>query len=120
MNAAIGIDIVEFKSIKEKITDAFINRVLSQEEQILYDKITHPQRKIEFIAGRFAVKEAYTKCYQVFETPLNLNQVSVLKNEHGAPTIKSPYRPEDVLKVSLSHSKNYVVAIVMKVDETHA
>ncbi len=120
MNASIGIDIVEFESIKDKLTKAFIHRVLSEEEQAIFYKIKHKQRKIEFIAGRFAAKEAYTKCYETFDRPLNFNQVSILNKNSGAPYIKSDYRPEDCLKISISHSKHYVVAVVWKADDAHA
>ncbi len=120
MNASIGIDIVELDSIKDKLSEAFICRVLSAAEQDMFHKIKHTQRKIEFIAGRFAAKEAYTKCYETFDQPLNFNQVSILSKASGAPYIKSTYRPNDTLKVSISHSKHYVVAVVWKVDEAHA
>lgn len=114
MNKEIGVDIVEFAQIKEKINDRFIRRILSINELKRYDSISNVQRKLEYIAGRFAAKEAYTKVYKKFETPLNFVDVEVLTDEFGAPYIKSKYMPEDVVKVSISHSKNYVIAICLK------
>lgn len=114
MNKDIGIDIVEFAQIKEKINDKFINRILSKRELERYESISNEQRKLEYIAGRFAAKEAYTKVYKKFLTPLNFIDVEVLTDEFGAPYIESNYMPEDVVKVSISHSKNYVVAICLK------
>jgi holo-[acyl-carrier protein] synthase len=69
------------------------------------------KRKLEFLAGRFAVKEAYTKAYGTFETPLNFNEVSVLNDASGKPYLKSPYRSTDSVMISLSHSKHFVVAM---------
>ncbi len=111
MSKAIGIDIVEFKQIKVKINDRFINRVLSKNEMIRYNTITNEQRKLEYISGRFAGKEAYTKVYKKFKMPLNFVDVEILNDEFGAPYIKSKYRPNDTILISISHSDNYVVAI---------
>ncbi len=109
----IGIDLVEFARIDSMDQAALVDRVLSSEEKTLYEDLTHPKRRLEFLAGRFAVKEAYTKVYRTFDEPLNMKDVSVLKDEVGAPYIKSPYRPQDVIKVSLSHSEHYVVAVCL-------
>ena len=114
MSKAIGIDIVEFKQILPKLNDKFINRILSKNELIRYNSITNEQRRLEYISGRFAVKEAYTKIYRRFDKPLNFTDVEVLNDEFGAPYIISSYKPEDKILVSISHSANYVVAICIK------
>lgn len=110
----VGIDIVELARIKEKMNERFINRILSDEEKQVFLQLTHEQRKLEYLAGRFAAKEAYTKLYKRFETPLNFSDVSVLNDEFGAPYIVSKYKPEDSITCSISHSEHYVVAICMK------
>ena len=114
MNKEVGIDIVEFAEIKEKISDRFIKRILSIRELEKYDSISNEKRKLEYIAGRFAAKEAYTKVYKKFLTPLNFVDVEVLTDEFGAPYIESKYMPSDIVKVSISHSRNYVIAICIK------
>ena len=114
MSESVGIDIVEFSRIKEMLSDAFIDRILSSKELAYLSIITNEKRKIEYIAARFAAKEAYTKVYKKFEEPLNFKDVSILKDENGAPYIESPYRPDDELLISISHSENYAVAICIK------
>lgn len=114
MSKEIGVDIVEFAQIKGKINDRFIQRILSNRELSRYNNISNNQRKLEFIAGRFAAKEAYTKVYKNFNTPLNFVDVEVLTDEFGAPYIESKYMPNDNVKVSISHSKNYVIAVCLK------
>lgn len=114
MSKSIGIDIVEFNQIKPKLSDKFIRRILSDKELERYNSISHKQRKLEYVSGRFAAKEAYTKVYKKFNTPLNFVDVEVLNDELGAPYIISKYKPEDKILVSISHSANYVVAIVTK------
>jgi len=114
MNNLVRIDIVECNRIKEKMNDRFINRILSPLELEVFNTFKSDKRKIEYVAGRFAAKEAYTKVYKQFKSPLNFNEVSVLNDEFGAPYIISKYQPEDELNVSISHSENYVVAICIK------
>ncbi len=111
MNKAIGIDIVEFEEIRAHWSTEFTKRILSSEELEIYDTMGTEKRRLEFLAGRFAAKEAYTKAYGSFDTPLNFNQVSILNEASGKPYLKSPYGQEDHVLISLSHSKNYVVAI---------
>jgi holo-[acyl-carrier protein] synthase len=114
MNNSVGIDIVEFARIEKMISERFINRILSDEEKVIYDNFKSDKRRIEFLAGRFAAKEAYTKLYKRFDTPLNFTDVKVLHDEFGAPYIKSTYKSEDNISVSISHSENYAVAICIK------
>ncbi|MBN2604307.1 MAG: holo-ACP synthase [Bacilli bacterium] len=114
MSKEIGIDIVEFAEIKEKVSDKFIQRILSIPELERYHAIHNEKRKLEYLAGRFAAKEAYTKVYKTFDQALNFTDVQVLSDQVGAPYIVSKYRPEDTIKISISHSKNYVIAICIK------
>jgi len=109
----IGIDLVEFEDLKARVNQRFIDRVLSKREKTMYDKIHHPKRKLEFLGGRFAAKEAYTKAYRSFDGPLNFVDVEVLKDDLGAPYIETTYRKQDKVEVSISHSPSYVVAICM-------
>lgn len=111
MNKFIGIDIVEFEEIKEKLSDRFIQRILSEKEQERYFKMKSTEARIAYLAGRFAAKEAYTKVYKNFDHSLNFTDVEILNDEYGAPYINSKYRPDDKVEVSISHSRNYAVAV---------
>lgn len=114
MNKAVGIDIVEIEEIKEKLSDRFVHRILSEPELERYYAIKNTERRLQYLAGRFAAKEAYTKVYGKFETPLNFVDVVILNDDNGAPYIQSTYRSSDILHVSISHSRNYAIAIVTK------
>lgn len=109
----LGIDLVELTTIKTKLSDAFIKRILSQDELTYYKTITHEKRKLTYLAGRFAAKEAYTKAYNTFETTLNFKEVSILNDANGKPYIQSKYRPDDTLFLSITHTDNYAVATVI-------
>jgi holo-[acyl-carrier protein] synthase len=107
----VGIDIVEFDEIKERLSNRFIERILSEKELVQYHKITNTERKISYLAGRFAAKEAYTKAYQTFDKAVNFRDVTILNKENGAPYLISNYNPKDTIEISISHSRNYAVAI---------
>ncbi len=108
---SIGVDIVEFVEIEERLNEKFVSRVLSVAERQLYDKIGNAKRKTSFLAGRFAAKEAYAKAYKTFSSPLNFRDVSVLNDADGAPYVVSKYRPEDDVMISISHSRRYAIAM---------
>ncbi|QMS84875.1 holo-ACP synthase [Candidatus Xianfuyuplasma coldseepsis] len=114
MSKAIGIDIVEMEEIKERMSDRFVHRILSEQELERYHRIKNTDRRIQYLMGRFAAKEAYSKVYKQFNEPLNFTDVSIVNDEFGAPYIVSSYHPEDTLHVSISHSRHYAVAIVTK------
>jgi len=114
MNKIVGIDIVEFEEIKERLSDRFIARILSERELVRYNNMTSTDAKLAYIAGRFAAKEAYTKVYKNFDHSLNFTDVEILNDEFGAPYIVSKYRPDDSISVSISHSRNYAVAVCIK------
>jgi holo-[acyl-carrier protein] synthase len=114
MSKNIGIDIVEFEEIRERLSERFVNRILSDQELVRYHQMKKTDQKIAYLAGRFAAKEAYTKVYKKFEEPLNFKDVIILNDPYGAPYIISKYRPTDRVSVSISHSRNYAVAVCIK------
>ena len=103
----IGIDIVENRRIEKSISDYFLNFVLSQDEIKLYNSKPNQKKKIEFLAGRFAVKEAIIKAMADEELPYR-NELIVLNDENGKPFVK--YKEYNIL-ISISHEQNYTVAI---------
>lgn len=114
MSKAIGIDIVELEEIKERLSERFVKRILSERELERYFAIKNTDRRLQYLAGRFAAKEAYTKVYKEFKTALNFTDVEVFNDSTGAPYIETEYHPEDTILVSISHSRNYAIAIVTK------
>ena len=114
MIEAVGIDLVEIADIKKRRSDAFVARILSDEERHRYEAMTNEQRQLTFLAGRFAAKEAFAKVYHHFETPINFNDITVRNDSDGAPTILSDYQKDDSLHLSISHTPHYAVAIIIK------
>ena len=99
----IGVDITDLSRISDDA--AFIRRVLTPEEQRELAERKLPARRIEYIGGRFAAKEAL---YKATGRKDWLN-CSVLNDVSGKPYIKD--HPE--LSVSISHDGGIAIAVVL-------
>jgi len=115
MIKGIGIDIVEIERIKRLIekSNRFINRTLTEKEIIQYNELRSNTRKIEYVAGRFAAKEAFAKATGTGIGKLKFTDIEVLAAESGAPLLRVSGYDEAQLHVSISHSESYAVAQVI-------
>ncbi len=105
----IGIDIVENARIMKVIgKEAFVKKVLSAKEKERFDSFSD-ERKVRFLAGRFAAKEAIIKCLSYEEVP-DMADLDIVNDEKGRPSIR--YRDYDII-LSISHEKNYSTAIAV-------
>ena len=104
----VGIDLVEHERIHTELK----KRILSDEELKVYETFTNKNRQIEYIASRFAVKEAIFKVYVHGDNTLSYKEISVLNDKYGAPYIVCD-KIKDKLEVSISHTSNYSTAIVI-------
>ena len=117
MILGIGTDIVKLqrlRDISETHGDRFINRVLSRAEMgILPEK-----KRNEFLAGRFAAKEALIKA--LGSKNISLSDIEILNDESGRPHVSNI---DDLLKksgidaarihVSISHETDYAVGMAV-------
>ena len=106
-----GIDIVENNRIKKSINDDFINMVLTSKEIEIYNQ-KKGNKKIDFICGRFAAKEAIIKAINEYCNPHFL-EIEILTNKNGAPKVF--FKNYNII-LSISHEKNNTIAsaIVLK------
>jgi holo-[acyl-carrier protein] synthase len=113
MIKGIGIDIIELKRIESLLENKkFINRVLTETEREHFEQLLL-KRKIEFLAGRFAVKEAYAKARGTgIGKELSFQDIEVTKDERGKPIVKSN-QEDEIVHVSISHSRDYAVAQII-------
>ena len=102
----LGIDIVEIDRIRKCLSNIFVEKVLSTEELNIY-KNYKGNRQTEYLAGRWAAKEAIIKCLSDFETPL-MADITIINNDKGKPLAK--YKDYDI-ELSISHEIHYAVAI---------
>jgi len=91
MIVGIGCDLVELKKIEDSFQrgkEAFLRHVLSVREQEVFYQFKTERRQIEWLSGRFAAKEAYSKAVGTgFGGSINLNDIEVLSDQLGKPVI---------------------------------
>lgn len=111
MIKGLGIDLVEIERIKKiAARDNFVARILSANEQKLYEQFSSEARQLEFLAGRFAAKEAYGKALGTGIGAVDFKSIEILNDEQGKPYCANR---QDTVHVSISHSDHYAVAIVI-------
>ena len=116
MIIGIGTDLVEIKRIDQacaKQGDRFIQRVLTEEESAVYQAFTSSQRQAEFLAGRWAAKEACAKAWGTgICKELSFQDMAILSNKSGQPQLfclKIPY----AIHLSITHTAHYASAYVV-------
>ena len=109
MIIGIGIDIIELNRI-EKMLDGklkFMERILTENERNVAMELKG-SRLTEFVAGRFAAKEAYSKAVGTgIGKEVSFSDIEVKKDERGKPIT------EYIVHLSISHSKEFAVAQVV-------
>lgn len=114
MISGIGIDIVEIPRIKkilERQQTKFVERILTPYEKDAFDQLSE-NRQLEFLAGRFAAKEAFSKAAGTgIGQDLSFQDIEVRNDDKGKPIIR--YKQQKGIHLSISHSSNYAVAQVI-------
>lgn len=110
-----GIDIIELQRIEVAIqkNERFIERILTKVEQAKFQTLKKHSRRIEFIAGRFAAKEAFAKATGTGIGKLSFQHIEVKSDELGKPEITAKGFEAYQIFLSISHSKTYAVAHVI-------
>src|SRR5699024_2531653 len=91
----------------------FINRILTVNERQAYDNLTKFNRKIEYMAGRLVVKEAFGKATGRGLGSLSFQDIEVLNQNNGELLVTAKAYQEEQIFDSISHSKDYVVAQIV-------
>ena len=106
-NLRLGNDLVYLPRFVDKIDDSkFINKVLTKNEKELYSRITHHRLRLEFLAGRYACKEAYSKAMGTGIGSVDFLDLEILRNELGAPI-------SDAGQFSISHDGDYLFVVAL-------
>lgn len=115
MIKGIGIDLIELNRIDRALAKnaRFVDRILTTNEKKLYEALQQHNRKLEFLAGRFAAKEAFAKATGRGIGKLSFTHIEILRNEQGAPYVRVPGYDTANIYISITHSKAYAVAQVI-------
>lgn len=105
MIIGVGCDITEIARIRKAMQKKGFLAILSEKEKTLFHQY-QGRRQEEWLAGRFAAKEAIFKAVHSHISCV-LSDIEVLCDESGAPTCSMD--GVDV-HVSISHEKEYAIA----------
>lgn len=112
MITGIGIDIIELARIKELLArqGKFADRVLTANEKQQFAGLPE-RRQAEFLAGRFAAKEAFSKAAGTgIGKELSFLEIEIATDAFGKPFF---VKPAVRAHLSISHSRDYAVAQVI-------
>ncbi|MBI3554299.1 MAG: holo-ACP synthase [Elusimicrobia bacterium] len=107
----LGLDIVEIERVRKlgKSAPRFLSRVFTPAE-IAYCR--GKKNPWQHFAVRFAAKEAVWKALD--RDGISLKDISVSRDSRGKPGVLLKGRRASGLKLSLSHSDHYAVAVAVK------
>ena len=108
-----GIDIEALASIQNAVKkrEGFAQRILTDKELKRFASLKG-RRQIEYLAGRWSAKEAFSKAMGTGIGKLSFQDLEVLNNERGAPYFsQAPFSGK--IWLSISHTDQFVTASVI-------
>ncbi|SFE35571.1 holo-[acyl-carrier-protein] synthase [Lentibacillus persicus] len=120
MIKGIGIDIIELSRILESIqkSNRLAGRILTEPEITAYDSLKSDRRKAEYLAGRFAAKEAFSKAAGSGIGKTSFKNIRVTTDENGAPKMRVDGYEDLHIFISITHSRDYAAAQVVLEEKT--
>ncbi|WP_042220380.1 holo-ACP synthase [Oceanobacillus manasiensis] len=121
MIKGIGIDLIELDRIAQSLknSDRLAKRVLTENELEIFYSFPLETRKVEFLAGRFAAKEAFAKAVGSGIGKLSFQDMEILPQEGNAPVFRATGYQHNRIFISITHSRDYAAAqVVIEADNT--
>lgn len=117
MIVGIGLDIIELDRIRRIVESqpGFIKRILTISEIEKFTTLSK-ERKVEFLAGRFAAKEAFSKALGTgIGEEIGFHDIEVLNDEKGKPNIQllKEFPITYNIHVSITHTRQIAAAQVI-------
>ncbi len=114
----IGTDILKISSIASgtaDLNDPFVRKTYTPKEVALITSRPVPQNSF---ATRFSGKEAVFKALNIYGNDIRLNEIEILENENGQPTVTlhgnalklADQKGISRILISLSYDTDYAVA----------
>lgn len=114
MIEGIGIDLLEIKRIKKLFShnEEFPKRILTEKEYTYFLTLSK-HRQIEFLSGRFAAKEAFSKAYGTgIGGEVSFLDLEILPDKKNKPIVSTTVYKGDI-HLSISHTDEYAIAQVV-------
>lgn len=106
------INIVRIKAVIDKFGDRFLNRIYTANE-INYASTLNNNKKISYLAKRFAAKEAIAKALGTgISKEISFNDIEILNDLKRSPVVKIRLKKYQHLKfmLSLADEKEFAIA----------
>lgn len=114
----LGCDIIEIERIEKSISkfgNNFLKHILSDNEITLYNA---RGKHVEFVAGRFAAKEAISKALGTgIGRGYGFTDIEILPDELGKPYVYLKNEKKNNMEVSISHSRMNAIAVCVIKEE---
>jgi holo-[acyl-carrier protein] synthase len=108
----VGIDIEEVERFVKYVQNkAYLQRIFAKEE-ITYAK-SKKYTTIERLATYFSAKEAVWKAVHTHYKTLLISDIIIRHGHNGIPMVYIKNKHCTNINISLSHTKNYVVAVAI-------
>ena len=114
MIEGIGIDLIELNRIEVLLErqPEFPTRILTAREMDHFLELSK-HRQIEFLAGRFATKEAFSKAFGTgIGEHVSFLDIEILPNDVNKPIVYTDLYHGNI-HVSISHSKEYAIGQII-------
>jgi len=109
----IGIDVVKIDRISLNLS----RKILTERERKIYDGLKTKERKMEFLAGRFAAKEAFFKAIGSGIGKYSFLDISIMNAKSGKPFIlvERDFNPLfNYGYISISHDLVAVASVILE------
>lgn len=113
MIVGIGLDLTDIDRIEQACQkrETFPERVLTPKELDLYQQMRR-SRKTEFLAGRYAAKEAFSKALGTGIGKMGFHDIEILPDQKGRPVVtRSPFKGN--VLISITHTNTVAAAQVI-------
>jgi holo-[acyl-carrier protein] synthase len=124
MILGIGTDIVNvnrIKTILHKFPHKLADKILSNQEMLIFTAYKNLEHKAAYLAKRFAGKEAFCKAMGQGLAAIGMKNLSILNKESGKPYLSADINfakhfedaPNIGIEISLSDEKTHCLAFVV-------
>ncbi|WEV41136.1 holo-ACP synthase [Lactobacillus sp. ESL0681] len=110
----VGIDVIEVARVAKIVAkgDNFAQKVLTADEFTQYQRL-HGKRKVEYLGGRFSIKESFSKALGTgLGKHVGLQDVETLWDDLGHPVTTSNKFAGKIFP-SISHDNHEIVTLVV-------
>ena len=101
MILGLGLDIVKISRIEkiyDKFGEGFLEKIFTKNEIIKVNSFSSQVKKREFLAKRFAAKEAFAKALGIGICRIKFNEIEIYNDQNGKPEILRTKKIDQLIK----------------------